>query len=399
MDISLVKKLCDKSKEHTMSKPLTNKEILEALNKRVYGHENAKKQLINAINRSKKRYYQECGTNTPEDELVPLLNCFLIGSSGTGKTFLLEELSRIMDFPLVKFDASQLNPIANRGGISYEDIIRGVKNNAKLLYESKDNNGRYFSEKGIIKQTVVFLDEFDKVGISCYTDRGWGEKTYAELLTLIENKGELDGVTYIFAGAFSKLTMSGAKPNSIGFGKLAPDNDGRKDLISLENMDKQIMAAGVPAEMLGRCGAVILLDEFEKKDYLELAKRILLPKFYKDLKILGILDYELTDDRLDKIVDSAMRSGLGIRAMHRGLSSIISDLEFEVDGSLKLDTTPRSLVPLPQSKDKSIGGNAIFLPDWVSQENDYEIGYQHGWEDGYSDGYKDGFLDDEDEDE
>ncbi len=380
-----------------MSKPLSNIEILELLNQRVYGHVRAKKQLINAVNRSKKRYYQECGTNTNPDDLVPLLNCFLIGSSGTGKTYLMEELSRIMDFPLVKFDASQLNPIANKGGISYEDIVRGVKNNAKMLFESSNNKGRYFSEKGIIKQTIVFLDEFDKVGISCYSDRGWGDKTYAELLTLMENKGELQGVTFIFAGAFSKLTMSGAKPNSIGFGRVEQDSESRSDKICLDTLDKQIIDNGVPAEALGRCGAIILLDEFDKNDYLNVAKQILLPKFYRDLAVLGISDYRLSENDLGGLVSRAMKSGLGIRAMHRGLANIISDIEFTSDASSTLDTTPRNMLALPPVDKPARSAYAVFVPDWISDGNDYEFGYNHGWEDGYKDGFKDGFLGEEDD--
>src|SRR5260221_543501 len=86
---------------------ITNQELLEKFDKLVYGHTTAKKALINAVNRSRLRWHQEFNLGMQEDELVTPKNVLLIGESGSGKTFLIECLQKLCEFPIVRFDATQ----------------------------------------------------------------------------------------------------------------------------------------------------------------------------------------------------------------------------------------------------------------------------------------------------
>ncbi len=163
----------------------TNKELLESYDKLVVGHTEAKKSLINLLNRSKIRHYQKWVALEHKDFLIDPGKCLLIGGSGTGKTFLVECLQKLVDFPLVKIDATRLTLTGAGDGIKSSHIYDLIYQNAKILAELK--TGYWHSIGGIIDQTILFIDEIDKLawGSKGESD-AWNKRVQSNFLQIFE---------------------------------------------------------------------------------------------------------------------------------------------------------------------------------------------------------------------
>lgn len=313
-----------------MTKPLSNKDIFNELSKKVIGHDHAKKVLINIINRSKLRYYQRWGdpTGMPhEDEILQLSNCLLIGDSGTGKTYLVETLSKIMEFPYLKIDATELNPTGASEGIKKKDLIRKITRKAEEMMEL--NPRKYFSLDGTLDQTVVFIDEIDKLAGEFSTGK-WNAHVQSNFLTLFENKDEgLEGVTFIFAGAFTGLD----KYNEIQYRKRvgfhSDHSEEEKTGKSSGELAQEITSFGLLPEIVGRLQHIVLLDQLTEDTYKTILLDTLMPKVINDLRIFGVKNFKLSQEKQDELINSAMDSGLGVRHLQTELSRLLVDIEFE----------------------------------------------------------------------
>lgn len=304
----------------------TNKEILDIMSKRVYGHEHAKKILINAVNRSKLRYFQRYGdpNGTPEEDLIPLSNCLLIGDSGTGKTLLIETLSDIMSFPYLKLDATELNPTGAHSGIKQTDLIAMIHKTATEAMER--NPRRYFSFDGAVEQTIVFIDEIDKI-CTKFSSSNWNEHVQSNFLTLFENKSGLQGVTFIFAGAFTGLEKYASinKNKNIGFHNQQETKEIKPDVY----LNQEIIKFGMLPELLGRIQHILLLDELTIDSYRQILIHNLLPRIKKNLQLFGVNKFTLTEKQIIELTTAAKESGLGVRNLDTSLSRLVVDLEFE----------------------------------------------------------------------
>lgn len=300
----------------------TNKDILKELDLLVYGHQEAKKALITLVNRSKLYHNQRWIRMISKEYLIQPSKCLLIGQSGTGKTHLITVLADILDFPLIKLDATKLNPTGASGGIKEEDIKRMIIKKAEELCEKK--KGYYHSVEGTIDQTVVFIDEIDKLGRAFDSTGNWNDHVQSNFLTLFDNKSEFAGVSYIFAGAFNEITKAERNTsNSIGF-----INDLKT---SKEHIDTRIVKCGLLPELVGRLTSIVELDQFTEKDYRHILVNILLPKKQMDMIYFNIAKIDLTDAKINTIVKIAMDSGQGIRALKRELDREFLEMEFNYE--------------------------------------------------------------------
>jgi ATP-dependent Clp protease ATP-binding subunit ClpX len=286
---------------------------MNSIDEAVFGHAQAKKVLQVLLERSRNRYMRKCVLG--QQDVPATLKCLLIGQSGTGKTHLMQSLSKIHKFPLINLDATQLMPTGNTDGTNIKQLKKLIHDKAKEeLERSKANiDGRYHSEEGVMNQLVIFVDEFDKLGTSFDSSGNWNKHVQANFLTMIDNKEEFEGISWVFAGAFSSL-YNNTQSNGIGF--QATHTVKTKTVVS----DESLVKAGIIPEMLGRISLIVQLDEFTDVEYKEVLTERLL-KNYTNLS--------LAEEELDKIVKTAMASGQGIRSMTRQLEMLSIDAEFE----------------------------------------------------------------------
>ncbi|NLW17461.1 MAG: ATP-dependent Clp protease ATP-binding subunit ClpX, partial [Firmicutes bacterium] len=147
--IELCMEIVDEESLHTeldlkeVPKP---KEIKAALDQWVIGQDEAKKVLSVAVY----NHYKRIHTGSKKDDVeLQKSNILLIGPTGVGKTYLAQNLARILDVPFAIADATSLTE-AGYVGEDVENIL------LKLIQAADYDIER--AEKGII-----YIDEVDKI--------------------------------------------------------------------------------------------------------------------------------------------------------------------------------------------------------------------------------------------
>lgn len=303
----------------------TNKEILAELDRVVYGHTAVKKALISLINRSKLRHFQKWLLLEDRENWVEIGKLLILGGSGTGKTHLVETIARLVRFPLVKVDATSFNPTGADGGLKAADLCKLIRKSARE--HSLDKSGYWHSEEGTTDQMIVFVDEIDKLGTSFGSSGSWNQHVQSNFLTLFDNKDEFEGVSFIFAGAFTKLNKENDSKSSIGFTQ-SEDAESECDLAS------ELVKVGLIPELVGRFSNIVELDRFDIDDYYKVLNELILPKKLSQLKAFNIPEPTFTDVELKKIAKKAHSSGQGIRALARELDKLFHELEFNYEDYL-----------------------------------------------------------------
>lgn len=312
-----------------MRREQSNIELLQELNEMVAGHEEAKKALIVMLGRSILRTHQKYTKYMDNENLISPLKILLVGPSGHGKTYLIECLQKLSMFPIVKLDATHLNPVGAGGGVKPADIIKEIEETA--TWHAQNFPQLFKSVYEAVERTVVFVDELDKLGNSF--DGGsatWNKHVQATFLTLFDNKEQLAGVSFVFAGAFTDITKKEVKKNSIGFNK--QDDNCKEEKF----LDERVISTGLIPELVGRINTIIELEHFtEEQMYTILTERVI-PKKSRDLAAYGIFDKIIDECVLRDIAKKASTSGQGVRHLTREIDKIYLDAEFDSDNDVKL---------------------------------------------------------------
>jgi ATP-dependent protease Clp ATPase subunit len=297
----------------------SNKVLLEEYHKYVIGHTSCKKSVINLLNRIQIRYHQKFISNESDHDLLSPGSLLLIGPSGTGKTLLVDSAKRLVQFPCFKIDATKLNPAgAGDGGIKVLDLITQIEKMADNLAKT---HPCYHSSEGALMQTVLVIDEFDKLA-GPHTDNSWYRKVQGGLLTLFDKVNELGGISIILLGAFTGMVDKFTKTKTnIGF----TNNTSSETKVCYDTM---LLDWGIIPELVGRIRDIACLDTFKKEDYKKILVDTLIPKKLDELAHFNRVDLPMTDDWMEDVVDRAMKSGQGIRYMQRELDKYTLDMEF-----------------------------------------------------------------------
>lgn len=298
----------------------SNRELLEEYNQHIRGHIEAKKAIISLVNRSKMRYYQKYKHLDDQYHLIEPAKLLLIGPSGHGKTFLVEVAARIMDFPLLKVDATTMSSIGRSDGITADGLRGLILNKAKELNHVKKLE--YKSIQGTIDQTVVFIDEVDKLAKAHDSTGNWNKHIQESFLTMFDAKDEFAGVSFIFAGAFTGIEKQRNTSNSIGF------NTPKEETTSDIEWDQEVIKFGLVPELVGRIRSMHRLDSLTEQDYKSILKDILLPTKQDELIYFNHVGLSLKPHEINKMVKNAMASGQGVRSLKRSLDAYCADLEF-----------------------------------------------------------------------
>lgn len=307
-------------------KRINKKEILKYLDSKVYGHTQAKKVLINLVDRAMVRFNDKWNLNKPKDMLIESNNCLLIGDSGTGKTFLLETLLEVVDFPVVKLDASSLN-LAGGKGQTCDVVVNDILNYAKGW--RKKNIDESYPIKQVLDTMIIFVDEFDKLSDRGKDDDGWNSRVQASFLRLFEGKHPSlsDGMTFIFAGAFTNLEKNIKSTRGIGFTNTDTGNE-----IEYDDLSNSIIKYGFLPEIVGRLKHIVKLDQLNFESYRQIFNDIILGAHNKEAAILGHKALRISDSEIDEICNKVMKNGTGVRGLKSSISNKIIDLEFENSG-------------------------------------------------------------------
>lgn len=311
-------------------------EIKEHLDKYVIGQEDAKERVAVAVYNHYKRLMAKKIKSDSDDEEVELdkSNMILLGDSGSGKSYIVRTVSKLLDVPFATCDATTLTEAGYVG-----DDVESVLVN---LYHAAGKNVEK-TEMGI-----VFIDEIDKIarkgdGPSITRDVS-GEGVQQGLLKMIEgsrvgippNGGrkhpdqplvyiDTSNILFICAGAFEGIERKIAKRlnrHAVGYNTVHKSIDESNLLAKVNSND--LRAFGLIPEIIGRLPIIAHTNKLTPEDL----RRILtepknaLVKQYIKLFDMDNIKLTFDDDALDEIVKHTLKNKTGAR----GLRNVMEDV-------------------------------------------------------------------------
>lgn len=319
--------------------------IKSKLDQYVIGQEQAKKVIAVAVyNHYKRAFCQTSGQEGAEDDVqIEKSNILMIGPTGSGKTYLVKTLARLLDVPLAIADATTLTE-AGYIGDDIESVI------SKLLAAADNDVER--AEKGII-----FIDEIDKIAKKKNTTSRdvSGESVQQELLKLLEGSQvevpvgsnqknaltpmttvDTNNILFICGGAFpdleniikERLNQS----SSMGFAsELKGKYDEDPKLLSY-TATEDLRKFGMILEFLGRLPIMVTLQALTK----DLMIRILtepknaILRQYEKLLAMDEVKLVFEDDALEWIAEEALKKETGARALRAIIENFMQDIMYEI---------------------------------------------------------------------
>ena len=320
--------------------------IKSRLDEYIIGQEKAKKVISVAVyNHYKRVLVQNGGQDETQEEKVQIekSNILMIGPTGSGKTYLVKTLARLLDVPLAIADATSLT----EAGYIGDDIESVV---SKLL--SAADNDVEKAEHGII-----FIDEIDKIAKKKnITNRDVsGESVQQELLKLLEGsqvevpvgsnqKNALTPMTtvdtnhilFICGGAFPDLEdiirERLTKSTTMGFmGELRDKYESDPDILTKVTTE-DLRTFGMIPEFLGRLPIVVTLQALTKElmvKVLREPKNAILKQYVKLLE-LDEVKLVFEDEALEWIAEEAIKKETGARALRAIIEEFMLDIMYEI---------------------------------------------------------------------
>ena len=343
---------------------LKPKQIKEFLDDYVIGQDDAKKVLAVAVYNHYKRVSAD--DRMLGDVEIEKSNMLMIGPTGSGKTYLVKTLARILQVPLAITDATTLT----EAGYIGDDIESVV---SKLLLAADNDVEK--AEHGII-----FIDEIDKIAKKKETRSRdvSGESVQQGMLKLLEGS-EIEvpvgatsknamvpqvtvntkNILFICGGAFPDLEeiikFRLNKSSSMGFNADLKDKyDDEKNIMSYVTVD-DLREYGMIPEFLGRLPIIYSLDRLDEDMLVNILKepKNAILKQYQKLLELDEVKLEFTDDALRSIARKAMEKDTGARALRSIIEDFMLDIMYEIPkdsniGSVKIteDVVEKKGAPL-----------------------------------------------------
>ena len=318
-------------------------ELKAQLDEYVVGQDQAKK----IVSVSTYNHYKRATAGKDADVEIEKSNILMLGPTGTGKTYLIKTLAKVLDVPLAIADATSLTQ-AGYVGDDIESII------TKLITAADGDVER--AELGI-----VYIDEIDKIakknmgeGNSGGRDIG-GESVQQGLLKLLEGtkvevplgggmKGpfsqsaliDTSNILFICGGAFPGLddiiTKRLNKQTGVGFNsgvKVKHDED--RDImkkVTVEDLKKY----GLIPEFLGRLPIISVMEALTEEMLFDILTKPhnALVKQYQALLKFDDVDLEFDQSALKIIAQEAMKQETGARALRAIIEKFMLDIMFEV---------------------------------------------------------------------
>ncbi len=318
----------------------TPSQIKAHLDQYVIGQDEAKKTLAVSVYNHYKRIRQK----KKSDIEIQKSNILMIGSTGSGKTYLAQSLAKFLGVPFAIADATSLTE-AGYVGEDVENILLTLLQNAD--YDNK------LAEKGII-----YIDEIDKLArksdnVSTTRDVG-GEGVQQALLKIIEGtvaRVPLSGgrkhpqaecvnldtsnILFICGGAFDgleKIIHKGSDSKPIGFGA---DIKGAltKDTLDLSDVQQyDLVKYGLMPELIGRLPVITTLNPLSESDLVRILTepKNALTKQYEELLAMDGVSLEFEENALKRVAELAIKKKIGARGLRSIIEKAMQDVMYSV---------------------------------------------------------------------
>ena len=313
--------------------------IKASLDEYVVGQEQAKKVMSVAVY----NHYKRVMSDDKDGVEIEKSNMLMIGPTGSGKTYLVKTLAKLLDVPLAITDATSLT----EAGYIGDDIESVV---SKLLAAADNDVDR--AEHGII-----FIDEIDKIAKKRNANQRdvSGESVQQGMLKLLEGAEvevpvgassknamvpmttvDTKNILFICGGAFPELEEIIKerlnKEASIGFkADLKDKYDNEENLLCKVTVD-DVRKFGMIPEFLGRLPILFSLEALTEDmlvRILQEPKNAIL-KQYKKLLAMDEVDLVFEEGALYAIARKAKEKKVGARALRAIIEDFMLDIMYEI---------------------------------------------------------------------
>ena len=291
----------------------TTKDVYEYITQRMVGQDDSVKVVLSSI-------VNNLYARSPNELIRP----FIIGGTGSGKSYLFKLIERGLEIPVIIVDCNQLVQSGYEGKM-IDDVL-------KDLYLLCDR------DKDLTENAVVVFDEIDKIGDKGATVSEIGVQQ--TLLKFIEgqkyvinmDKYEMEKViidtsmmTIAACGAFEGIRE---KEKTVGF---------TKDVVKNENLiNRLVKNGGMIPELLGRFNLYVEYNEVTREMIkYQLENSITSPirikqDFYLDNYGMKLV---FTDSFLEKLCDDAVKRKTGFRGVDQVVNQALSEVNFVLQTS------------------------------------------------------------------